>query len=492
MSLDPFRENSYASRLAIFRGSASDLSLRNTLSNVGWYVLRFFQVYLPVRRVLLVFSEACIIATVFVVAGALARGTSPLVHSREMALSTMAFVSAVVVLLSHCLDLYSPGAVAFKSRSYVGLLLSVGACAGLAFAITRVAPSAAPKGLSPLSVLLVAPFLALWRAFYMRVLELGYFRKPVLVLGSGTRALRVRAKIRSRRDLGLEFVGHEDSFTAETNTRENWVKMLSESCTHDGVKGIIVALDDPRGCMPADALLDLWMTGIPVQDANAWLERIDGKIDVSTLTPSALMFSEGFRLSRLATMSRRLLALGSSLLIAIAVAPLVPFIVLAVRLSSPGPILLRQKRVGIKRRVFTLYKFRSMRMDAEATGPQWSIPGDPRVTRVGRFLRLTRLDEIPQLWNILKGEMNLVGPRPERPEFIEHLSNSVPYYDLRHMVRPGITGWAQVRYRYAASADEAQEKLEYDLYYIKHMSLSLDVVIMLETIKTILRQRGAV
>jgi exopolysaccharide biosynthesis polyprenyl glycosylphosphotransferase len=171
--------------------------------------------------------------------------------------------------------------------------------------------------------------------------------------------------------------------------------------------------------------------------------------------------------------------------------PFIPLIILAVRLSSPGPILFRQTRVGRRGRPFTVLKFRTMSQDAEDQGAVWATKNDPRVTPVGRFMRQTRLDEIPQLWNVLRGEMGFVGPRPERPEFVQWLSSEVPFYDLRHMIRPGITGWAQVRYRYGASLEETKHKLEYDLYYIKHLSLGLDLLIMFETIKTIILWRGA-
>ena len=171
--------------------------------------------------------------------------------------------------------------------------------------------------------------------------------------------------------------------------------------------------------------------------------------------------------------------------------PFIPFIIMAVRLSSPGPIFFRQIRVGLGGRTFSVIKFRTMRQDAEASGAVWATKNDPRVTSLGGFMRKTRLDEIPQLWNVLRGEMGFVGPRPERPEFVQWLTNDIPYYELRHMIRPGITGWAQVRYQYGASLEDTRHKLEYDLYYIKHLSLGLDLLIMFETIKTIVLRRGA-
>ena len=244
--------------------------------------------------------------------------------------------------------------------------------------------------------------------------------------------------------------------------------------------------------MPVRALLEARLNGVPVEDATSLLEKINGKLDVDHLYPSALIFSEGFRLNHSFLLIRRAISLLLALVVLVMCAPLMPIIALAVKLSSPGPVFFRQHRIGQKSAVFTVYKFRTMRQDAEAqTGAVWAGKNDPRVTRVGGFLRRTRLDEIPQLWNVLKGDMGFVGPRPERPEFVQWLSEKIPYYHMRHIIRPGVTGWAQVRYQYGASVEEAKEKLAYDLYYIKHMSLVFDLFIMFETIKTIILRRGA-
>jgi exopolysaccharide biosynthesis polyprenyl glycosylphosphotransferase len=209
------------------------------------------------------------------------------------------------------------------------------------------------------------------------------------------------------------------------------------------------------------------------------------------LNPSTLIFTEGFRMSASQQLLRRLLSFAVSFTALMICLPFFPFIILGVRLSSPGPIFFSQTRVGRRGRLFTAYKFRTMRQDAEAHGAVWATKDDPRVTRIGRLMRKTRLDEIPQLWNVLRGDMAFVGPRPERPEFVRWLSEEIPFYDLRHMIRPGITGWAQVRYQYGASLEETRQKLEYDLYYIKHQSIGLDLLIMFETIKTIILRRGA-
>jgi exopolysaccharide biosynthesis polyprenyl glycosylphosphotransferase len=221
-------------------------------------------------------------------------------------------------------------------------------------------------------------------------------------------------------------------------------------------------------------------------------EEYTGKIALENLRPSWLIFSDGFSKSRALLTAKRTFDLVASIVGFVLAMPLMVMVAALTRLTSPGPMLYHQERVGLNGRTFTVHKFRTMREDAEATtGPVWSSANDPRITPVGNFLRRTRLDELPQLWNILKGEMSLVGPRPERPSFVTELTERIPFYGQRHVAKPGLTGWAQVRYTYGASVEDAVQKLQYDLYYIKNMSLALDLVIVLETIKTVLLRRGA-
>jgi sugar transferase (PEP-CTERM system associated) len=221
-------------------------------------------------------------------------------------------------------------------------------------------------------------------------------------------------------------------------------------------------------------------------------EEYTGKIAVENLRPSWLIFASGFRKSRVLAAAKRTIDVVGALIGLTLALPIMAVVALLVRLSSPGAIFYSQERVGLNGRVFRINKFRSMCADAEAaTGAVWSTANDPRVTRVGRFLRLTRLDELPQLWNVLRGDMSIVGPRPERPEFVSKLTEEIPFYGQRHVVKPGLTGWAQVRYTYGASVEDTIQKLQYDLYYIKNMSLALDVVIVIETIKIVILRRGA-
>jgi sugar transferase (PEP-CTERM system associated) len=258
-----------------------------------------------------------------------------------------------------------------------------------------------------------------------------------------------------------------------------------------GVDRIIVALDERRGKFPLEQLLLCRLKGIRVDDGMAFTEQLAGKLSVESLYPSFLIFSEGFKRSAIFKKLKRGFDILFSLL-GLTLFSLVSLIVsIAIKLDSKGPVLYRQERVGDDGKIFHLLKFRSMRVDAEENGPVWAKLDDQRITRVGRWLRKLRFDEIPQIVNVLKGEMSFIGPRPERPFFVDMLKEEIPFYSERHVIKPGITGWAQISYRYGASKEDALEKLKYDLYYIKHMSLLFDLTIIFETIKIVLLGKGA-
>jgi exopolysaccharide biosynthesis polyprenyl glycosylphosphotransferase len=231
--------------------------------------------------------------------------------------------------------------------------------------------------------------------------------------------------------------------------------------------------------------------GVAIEECASFYERLTGRVHLSMMRPSWLIFSGRGRQSRVGAFARALAHRAVALVGAVLSLPLALLAAALVKLESPGPVLYRQERVGENGRVFTIMKFRSMRSDAEKDGPVWAQAGDARVTRVGRVLRKTRVDEIPQFWNILKGEMNFVGPRPERPHFVSQLAAEIPFYEQRHLTRPGLTGWAQIKYPYGSSVEDARQKLQYDLYYIKNQNLVLDAIILFETVKTILFGRGA-
>jgi sugar transferase (PEP-CTERM system associated) len=255
---------------------------------------------------------------------------------------------------------------------------------------------------------------------------------------------------------------------------------------------IVVGLADRRGKLPVEQLLRAKLAGVRIEDATTTYERITGKILLDDLRPSWLIFSDGFRVSRMTRWIKRAIDLTLSLVMGLLALPVMALTALAIWLEDGGPVLYRQERVGEGGRPFTLSKFRSMRTDAEKAGkPIWARDGDDRVTRVGRVIRKTRLDELPQLWNVLRGDMSFVGPRPERAYFVAELARQIPFYQQRHAVKPGVTGWAQVKYRYGSSVEDAMEKLRYDLYYIKHLSVFFDLTIVFDTVKVVLFRKGA-
>jgi sugar transferase (PEP-CTERM system associated) len=257
------------------------------------------------------------------------------------------------------------------------------------------------------------------------------------------------------------------------------------------VDRIVVALDERRGKFPLEQLLFCRLKGIRVDDGVAFTEELAGKLSVESLHPSFLIFSDGFKRSAILKKLKRGFDILFSLL-GLTVFSLVSLVVsIAIKLDSRGPIFYRQERVGEDGKIFDLLKFRSMRVDAEKSGPVWAKVDDQRITRVGRWIRKLRFDEIPQMLNVLKGEMSFIGPRPERPFFVDMLKEEIPFYSERHVIKPGITGWAQICYRYGASKEDALEKLKYDLYYIKHMSLVFDLMVIFETVKIVLLGKGA-
>lgn len=263
---------------------------------------------------------------------------------------------------------------------------------------------------------------------------------------------------------------------------------LREAILRQGVSRIVLAAPDARDRHElAAALVECRLRGIDVEDAVTFYERLRGKVWLEAVHPEWLIYSDGFKVTGRYLALKRFMDIAFALLLIIAVVPMIALIALAIRLESPGPVLFKQERVGLHGRKFILYKFRSMRQDAErGTGPVWAGEQDERMTRLGRLLRKFRLDEIPQAYNVLRGEMSLVGPRPERPYFVDLLRKHIPYYDLRHCVKPGITGWTQVNYPYGASIEDAYQKMQYDLYYVKHISAGLDLTILLKTIKVVI------
>jgi sugar transferase (PEP-CTERM system associated) len=320
----------------------------------------------------------------------------------------------------------------------------------------------------------------------------------LLVLGTGRLAQELVTEIIRHPELGMRvqgFVGDDPELVGVSLVNPTVVGLyadLPQLVKRHKADRIVVELQDRRGRLPFKELLDFKTRGMAIEDATTVYERVTGKIAIENLKPSWLIFNPGFHVSQWRLTQKRIASIMVSAVLLVLFAPVMLILMVLIKLGSPGPIFHRQRRVGQDGAVFTLWKFRSMYKDAEArTGPVWAEKDDPRATPIGRFMRRARLDELPQFYNVLVGDMSLVGPRPERPEFVNELSATIPYYQLRHSVKPGITGWAQINYRYANSIEQTTEKLQYDLFYIKNMSLLLDALIMLETIKTVLVRQGS-
>jgi len=259
-----------------------------------------------------------------------------------------------------------------------------------------------------------------------------------------------------------------------------------------GVSEVVLALEERRNSLPLSDLLRIKTAGVHVNDFSSFIERETGRVDLDTVNPSWLIFSDGFSSGRaVSSVAKRLFDIAASSVLLALTVPLIVLFALLVKLDSKGPAFFRQLRVGLYGQPFYVLKLRSMRTDAETAGAQWACKDDPRITRIGKFIRKVRIDELPQTWSVLKGEMSFVGPRPERPEFVADLEDKLPYYAERHMVKPGITGWAQINYPYGASIEDSRHKLEYDLYYAKNYTPFLDLLIILQTLRVVLWREGA-
>ena len=321
------------------------------------------------------------------------------------------------------------------------------------------------------------------------------FRRRVLVLGAGRRACRLQ-ELAERPESGFMVVGFVGMGATEplipASVPRSAIDDLSAHVASVGATEVVLALEERRNALPLKDLLRIKTLGVHVNDFSSFMERETGRVDLDTLNPSWLIFSDGFSSGRAVSSTiKRLFDIVASLLLMLVSLPVIVLFALIVKLDSPGPAFFRQRRVGLYGQPFELIKLRSMRTDAEKNGAQWAQERDPRITRVGAMIRKLRIDELPQVWTVLKGDMSFVGPRPEVPKFVDDLEEKLPYYAERHMVKPGITGWAQINYPYGASIEDARHKLEYDLYYAKNYTPFLDLLILLQTLRVVLWPEGA-
>jgi sugar transferase (PEP-CTERM system associated) len=354
------------------------------------------------------------------------------------------------------------------------------------------------RGVLALSLLLTLILMTAWRLLARWLLDHPRLANRVLILGVEQDAVTIAREALMRREAGYDvigFVGDDPAQIGQSLINPCVVGVmydLEAVVSQHRPDRIVIAMPDRRGRLPLDLLLKLKVRdGVMVDEADAFYEKLTGKIRGERPRLGQLVFADASRWTRLYKRARRLMDVALSGVIGLLASPLMLLTALAIKLDSRGPIFYLQERVGLHNKTFRIIKFRSMRVDAEANGPVWANEGDSRATRVGRWIRKLRIDELPQLFNIIRGEMSLIGPRPERPVFIEQLEQRIPYYSERHLVKPGLTGWAQVRYSYGASFEDAREKHQYDLYYIKNQSPMLDALILLETARTVLFGRNS-
>src|SRR3972149_9393690 len=462
-------------------------------------MIRLFNRYVLSRDILFVFAEGLIISLSVLLAIAIRfffDSNSILLY--EYFIFKIVFITLVCQATILYNDLYF---VNLKDRNrllFIKLLQSLGATSVLLSIAYFFFPSLIiGRGIFIITMIALIPILLLWRIFFV---NMSLFRKDndkLLIIGTGELAVEIGRKIVDKGYAGYKVAGFIDEDKGRVGESLFNPKIIG---TYDDISSIvqkertgkiIVAMQEMRGIFPIDQLLKLRLDGIEVEDGISFYEKISGKIHVSHLKPGWLIFSEGFRRRRI-EMGKRITDIFLASVGLILALPIMLLTALLIKLESPGPVFFRQDRVGEGEKEFTLLKFRSMKVDAESeTGPVWATVNDDRVTKIGKLIRKLRIDEIPQMINVLKGDMSFVGPRPERAHFIAMLEKEIPYYSLRHNVKPGITGWAQIKYPYGASVEDAREKLQYDIYYIKNMSLLYDFTIVLETIKTVILGQGA-
>jgi sugar transferase (PEP-CTERM system associated) len=417
----------------------------------------------------------------------------------EGAILKSAIFTLAVVIGFYYNDLYSgraPRGVTILALKVIQAFVAAGVLLGLFYFFLP--DLALGRGIALIHPPIALVVLLVWRVMYYWALQQESFVENVLILGTGNSAVGLARELLGHRSEGFRVVGFLSRDAADVG------KSLFNPCvvgTYDDLVGtterynvhsVVVALDDQRGVLPLSELLTCKLRGVNVAQSSEFYESLTGQLPVRHLRPSSIIFSQGFRKPRFFMSTRRAAEFALALLGLALTAPITLLAAIAIALESGFPILFRQERVGQHGRTFTLFKLRTMRQDAEKNGAVWaSAGGDPRITRIGAFLRKSRIDEFPQLWNVLRGDMSFVGPRPERPVFVEELQAHIPYYGERHTVKPGVTGWAQVRHGYTSTIEESEAKLRYDLYYIKNMGFWLDLQILLDTFKVIAFGRGA-
>ena len=449
---------------------------------------------------LLLFESVLIVAAITLAVWLRLGSYAWIVMRIEQGFEKAVFIAAVCQICLYFADLYNPRVIGDRRELFVRAVQALGATSFLLAAAYYWFPALVlGRGVFAMSAIMVIGVVVGWRlAFEWFSLHVGP-RERLLLVGTSPAAVALAGELHDmRHQLGVEIVGFIDPDPRRVGAAVinpgviGTLEDIPAIVRARSVDRVVVSLSEARGALPMETLLGMKLDGVSFAHLATVYEEYTGKIAVENLRPSWFIFSDGFRKSRWLPAAKRGLDIVAASIGLVVFAPVMALTALIVKASSPGPVLYHQDRVGQHGRVFTVHKFRTMRKDAEAgIGAVWASPDDPRITPLGRFFRRTRLDELPQLWNIVIGDMSLVGPRPERPEFVRQLTEAIPYYGQRHVVRPGLTGWAQVRYTYGASVEDAMMKLQFDLFYIKNMSISLDLFVIASTIKTVVLRKGA-
>lgn len=420
--------------------------------------------------------------------------TQTKVNIVEFISETLSFVVTTFVIM-FALGLYQKEYFRDISTIFVRLVFSFIFGFLVLSVIFYVAPSLKIwRSVFAIAILLAFAGIMVVRVLFLQVADLSAFKRRILVLGAGARAARIEALERESNTASFTCVGfvpvQDNEVKVEPSRLLHSHNMLADIAKARRAEEVVVAVGERRGRLPVESLLSCRLTGIAVTDYSSFLERETGKVDLDTMSPSWLIFSQGSMRGWAYRALKRLFDLAASIILVVVASPLLLAVPILIRLEGGGPVFYRQERVGLNGRPFMLTKFRSMRTDAEQNGPQWAQANDDRVTRIGRIIRKTRIDEIPQIINVLRGDMSFIGPRPERPVFVQELAEKIPYFSERHRVKPGISGWAQLHYPYGASIEDAKQKFQYDLYYIKNYSIFLDLLVLIQTVRVVLWPHG--
>jgi sugar transferase (PEP-CTERM system associated) len=462
-------------------------------------MIRLFKVFIPVGTLTLLVSEVLLVTSAFIFATYVVLEVDPTVFLLyDGGLFRIGLVLLSIIVGLHFHDLYSQ--IHVKSRIVLAQQLCL--VMGVAFLTQGLIAYADSNLRVPIRVMVVGSSLAVIAIFFWRILFSAFAlqvvgRDRILLVGGSPLLEDIGQFIADHPETGLEVAGYLDDRHQIGSPLPGGKILGNMDSLRDIVRTtqphrIVVGMFERRNRMPVGELLELRFAGNIIEEVANTYERVCGRVCLKEIRPSQLIFSGELGPRPQNLLYQRITNVIAAVIGIVLSFPLMVLTALAVRLSSPGPVLYRQARVGLDDTLFTVYKFRSMRVDAETgTGPVWAQKDDPRVTTVGRIIRRIRFDELPQLFNVLRGEMSMVGPRPERPEFVKALNEQIPYYRQRHCVRPGITGWAQISYKYGDTLEDTITKLEYDLYYIKNMSMSLDTYIIFHTLKAMLLSRGA-